>query len=1513
RAAQLLAWLERNPEVDLYALAYTLQVGRDAMDERLAWAVDSLDELRERLGAFTKDGQLGSGVRGQVKRNKDALAGLAADEDLPSLLATWLAKGKWDRLLSMWAKGLTLEWRTLHASPTPRRLHLPVYPFSRERYWAETKPAASIPASKAPVPGAEQLHPLLHANTSNLETQRFTSRFDGSEPFLADHEVQGRRVLPGVAYLEMAHAALLHSGAGATTELVLSQIVWSRPLAVEPGTPRAVHIDLQAEDDGRVSFEIHSDDATDTARRVHGRGVAQARPRAGAASQTLDLDALRARMQRASFTAAQCYAAFEHIGLVYGPSHRGLAEVHAGEQEVLARLSLPALPAGMTLAPGLLDSALQAAIGLVLEVDGELADKSPMLPFALRELDVLAPCRREMWVWVATASDDSAVVRKLDITLMDQAGRVCVRLNGFASRRLDAAATHDDDTLLLAPAWQPRALPSDAPIVPVARRVVLLCGFGGQLLGELSAVLADTHCEVAPVVGEDLGARYHRLARHVFLRLQALAAEKPASDVLVQVVVPLAGELAVLAGLSGLLKTARLEYPRLRTQLLCLPAEMNGVVMGDRLREEGEQAEPAALLRYRDGVREVRVARELVQTPARPIWREDGVYLITGGAGAIGLVFAGEILARAPRARVILSSRSALDEAFQARLAALGERVVHRRLDVTDAAAVSALVEGIVVEYGRLDGVLHGAGLLRDAYLANKSVAELDAVLAPKVAGVVNLDRATRDVPLELFVTFSSLAGYGGNPGQADYAAANAFMDHYVIARAERVARGEASGRSVSVNWPLWAQGAMRPDAASVELMRRTAGLVPLENEAALAAFAQAVTGDAAQVLVAAGEREKLLALFGTAGDQADEDTTEAVVPAPQAAPGAGVDLSRVVGAALLSRVSALIKVKPEDIDLDEELAGYGFDSISLTELATELNRTYELDLMPTVFFEHPTLAALTAYLVETHRETMARHLAPVSATAPAAAARRELRAAASAPSTRRARAKAPRRRDPVEADDEPIAIVGLSACMPMAEDADAFWQNLLDGRDCIGEIPAKRWDWRAVAAELAGGEGSTRVKWGAFIDSIDEFDPLFFGISPREALVMDPQQRLLMTHVWKALEDAGYASESISGSRTALFVGTGLSGYQNLFPIEERATDGYSATSAVPSVGPNRMSYFLNLHGPSEPIETACSSSLVAINRGIAVLRDGTCEMAIVGGINTIVTPDAHVSFSKAGMLSEDGRCKTFSAEANGYVRGEGVGMLVLKRLSDAQAAGDAIYAVIRGGSENHGGRASSLTAPNPQAQAALLMDAYRRSGVDPRTLSYIEAHGTGTKLGDPVEITGLKSAFANLGVESGEQPFCGLGSVKSNIGHLELAAGVAGVIKVVMQMKHATLVKSLHSEPENPYIGLSGSPFYVVRENRPWVAPVDEAGRTLPRRAGVSSFGFGGVNAHVVLEEYVAPVEQVARPGGPALVVLSARTEAALTERAAQLLAWLERNPEVDLYALAYTLQVGRDAMDE
>ncbi|EIW16728.1 type I polyketide synthase, partial [Pelosinus fermentans] len=400
------------------------------------------------------------------------------------------------------------------------------------------------------------------------------------------------------------------------------------------------------------------------------------------------------------------------------------------------------------------------------------------------------------------------------------------------------------------------------------------------------------------------------------------------------------------------------------------------------------------------------------------------------------------------------------------------------------------------------------------------------------------------------------------------------------------------------------------------------------------------------------------------------------------------------------------------------------------------------------------------------------------------------------------------------------------------------------------------RWDWREYYGDPAKEVNKTNIKWGGFIDGVEEFDPLFFGISPREAELMDPQQRLLMTYVWKVIEDAGYSPQDLSGTQTGIFVGTGSSGYDGLISKANVAIEGYSSTGIVPSVGPNRMSYLLNLHGPSEPIETACSSSLVAIHRAVQALESGACEMAIAGGVNTLVTPDLYISFNKAGMLAEDGRCKTFSDQANGYVRGEGAGMLLLKKLKDAESAGDHIYGIIKGTAENHGGRANSLTAPNPKAQAKLLETAYTKAGIDPRTVTYIEAHGTGTELGDPIEINGLKAAFKELYEATGDagvtNNHCGLGSVKTNIGHLELAAGVAGVIKVLLQLQHKTLVKSLHCDKVNPYIQLTDSPFYIVQEKREWKSLQDETGKEIPRRGGVSSFGFGGVNAHVVIEEY-------------------------------------------------------------
>ena len=628
----------------------------------------------------------------------------------------------------------------------------------------------------------------------------------------------------------------------------------------------------------------------------------------------------------------------------------------------------------------------------------------------------------------------------------------------------------------------------------------------------------------------------------------------------------------------------------------------------------------------------------------------------------------------------------------------------------------------------------------------------------------------------------------------------------------------------------------------------------------------------------------------------------------------------------LRAEVAALLQVAMDDISADEELGAYGFDSINLTTLGNRLNELYQLPaerpLNPTVFFEYPTLGAFSRFLADRYPEQVAAmHGAAASlqlesgVIADLAEAPSLLVHAIESPRGFADAGEAPPSK-PARSAGKAIAIVGISASFPQAPDLDAFWRNLESARDSIVEVPPERWDWRALFGDPATEPFRTDVKWGGFMDGIAQFDPLFFGISPREAESMDPQHRLLLQHAWHAIEEAGHNPRSLAGSRTGVFMATANSGYGHLLAQAGLAVDGSTITGMVPSVAPNRISYLLDLHGPSEPVETACSSALVAMHRAMAAIDAGHCDQALVGAVNTIVTPDGHIGFRKAGMLCEDGRCKTFSRYANGYVRGEGVGVLLLKRLADAERDGDHIHAVLRGSAENHGGRANSLTAPNPNAQAQLIATAVTEAGIDPRTVGYIEAHGTGTALGDPIEINGLKLAFADLYARHGAMPaqeaHCGIGSVKSNIGHLELAAGMAGVVKVLLQLRHRALAPTLHAQELNPYLELDGSPFFVVRDGRPWPAPCDAEGRTLPRRAGVSSFGFGGANAHVVLEEYQAAAPPPGdRTAAPQAIVLSARTESQLFDAARRLRTALDAFSDDDLPAIAHTLQLGREAM--
>ena len=1590
-------------------IAYTLQVGRDALSHRLAIVVSSVTELERALHEFAQGVESGSGYYvGRVQRKKNTNRDTEKNRPSPEALKAMFIAGEWHQLASQWAQGVDIDWHQLYQASrqqgrSPRRIPLPTYPFLRQRYWLPESGTRCKTGTTDLTVG--HLHPLAQQNTSDILAQRFSSVFTGDEFFLNDHVVMGKKVFPGVAYLEMARAAfefLVPQERRTQTTYLLKNIVWARPFSVD-AHPSSLHVEFLPEANGQFAYSIYSK-ADDLALTpvLHSQGTfvlpafEQSEQTNAEVSDRLDLTVIKASLNDGQATeppfisAKQCYDAFEEMGIAYGTGHQCLERIYFSSPrpnitsnasdsdyrpQVLAKLSLAAnsrsVESGFVLHPGLMDASLQACIGLMVaaghglptnhvETDSDKREGvKASLPFALDEMKVLSRLPETAWAWVryAQGSLPNDTITKIDIDVCDEAGNVCVRLKGFSSRRVEAKTSVESDALLLCePIWVSTDLQTkQAQTKQWAKHHVVLCDverpFSPQIEGLIAAGMQEVTCSRISLSGL-IENWFYDAATSVFEHIKEIFALKHAGPTLFQVIIPNHGSGVLLGGLSGLLKTACRENPKFFGQLIELDPAVDALDIVVSLSQNAKDPE-SAQIRYREASRQVlqwHEAKPEKSTSTLP-WKDSGVYLLTGGLGGVGWLFARKIAEQAKNATVILCGRSTLTETSQnkiAQLRSLGLTILYRQVDVAREPEVQALIAEVSKNVGVIDGVLHCAGVLSDNFINKKTAQEFTKVFAPKISGVLNLDRATAQIDLSFFVMFSSAAGSWGSAGQADYATANAFLDSFSHYRNAQLRRSERQGRTIAINWPLWSEGGMRMEANALVMMRHKTGMAALTSDAGLRAFDQALASGNAQMMVLYGQVSRLrLGLEATAiksaatqgglsRDNSDVSlarlsgneltsvslqeisTTQkrdsaiskedlAVAKESTSTQDSMSQQLRIDQRVLASKIQQLLsqfveklmKFAPEDIDVDADFGDYGFDSISFTDFSNKLNQTYKLELLPTVFFEFSTIAELAAWLSTEYEDVFARIFGmkslplPVPATA-VSAATAFTRDSSRDDATESSHEDAAISVEQVQvnadqiASNQAIAIVGMSGCFPMAKDLEAFWDNLVQGKDCISEIPEDRWDWRAYYGDPALEANKSNIKWGGFIEGIADFDAKFFGISPKEAEAMDPQQRLLLTYAWRAIEDAGYSPASLSGSNTAVFIGTASSGYGDLLAKNGSAIESYSSTGVVGSLGPNRLSYFLNLHGPSEPIETACSSSLVAIHRAIASIANGDCDQAVVGGINLILSPETHISFNKAGMLSQDGRCKTFSSQADGYARGEGVGMLFIKKLADAVSAGDHIYAVIRSSVENHGGRANSLTAPNPKAQAELLKMAYRRAKVDPRSISYIEAHGTGTELGDPIEIMGLKTAFKELYEATGSPDItsahCALGSVKTNIGHLELAAGIAGVIKVLLQLKHQTLVKTLHCEEVNPYIQLNNSPFYFVKDTKTWTPLLDTNGRALPRRAGVSSFGFGGVNAHIVLEEFVqnsAPTVKVKmEPKAPSsystkfrMIVLSAK----------------------------------------
>ncbi|BCB74916.1 hypothetical protein Pflav_013260 [Phytohabitans flavus] len=611
--------------------------------------------------------------------------------------------------------------------------------------------------------------------------------------------------------------------------------------------------------------------------------------------------------------------------------------------------------------------------------------------------------------------------------------------------------------------------------------------------------------------------------------------------------------------------------------------------------------------------------------------------------------------------------------------------------------------------------------------------------------------------------------------------------------------------------------------------------------------------------------------------------------PAPAPAPR-----DRVL-AWLAGLVAEEARVPVEQIVPEERLDRHGFDSVMALNLVRALER--DLGKLPaTLLFEYQTPATLADYLLDRHGEALGRRFGATSTTGAGPVG-------GGAPLPEPTTVAAPE--GPQEHSDH-VAIVGLSCRFPLADDLDEFWANLAAGRDCITEVPASRWDVARHFDPVPGKPGKTYSRWGGFIRDVDAFDNAFFSISPREAERMDPQERLFLQEVWHALEDAGLSRSHLSGAAVGVYVGVMYSQYQ-LYQAEQALYGNPLYLGSSYASIANRVSHYFDFRGPSLALDSMCSSSLTALHLAADALRRGAITAAVVGGVNLTIHPAKHADLSQGRFASTDGRCRSFGAGGDGYVPGEGIGVAVLKPLSAAIADGDRVHAVILASAIGHGGRTSGYSVPNPAEQTRLIRAALRDAGVDPADVGYVEAHGTGTALGDPIEVRALAQA---LGARASGTPACAIGSVKSNIGHLEAAAGIAGLVKTVLQMRHRTLAPTLHADPPNPHLDLDAAGLRVPRSVEDWTPP--ESGL---RTAGLSSFGAGGANAHVVVREF-RPAPAPALAPGPQLILLSAQTPERLRTVAAGLAAEADAHTGGGaaswLASAAYTLRVGREALD-
>ncbi|WP_246150751.1 type I polyketide synthase [Streptomyces qinzhouensis] len=1421
----------------------------------------------------------------------------------------------------LFVAGATVDWNTVLHGHGGQRVPLPTYAFQRERFWLRA--ASGAPTDARGLGLGTVGHPLLGAVVAMAEgdTTVLTGQISPrTHPWLADHTVLGTVLLPGTAFLELAIRAADHVDCPQVEELILHA-----PLTL--AEDRATDLQIQvgpADGDGIRAVDIysrpHPEDETAAQERwtQHASGTL-----APTRTDTEETGLSVWPPQGATpLPVTDIYPRLSRSGLEYGPLFQGLRAAWRSGEDIYAEVALPdhqdetAAPGDYGIHPALLDAALHA-IGFHLGDRATDTEGRGWLPFSWTGAALHAVGASTLRVRLTPQGPDTVSLLAADTTGTPVVSVASLTLRPVSAEQLRTRPGAARNSLF-ALDWIPAgpATGTDAAIGPWA--ILNIVGIGGaetdawadaltargiraEVHPELEAVPVDgdetpvdaflpvltttSAAETDALVGRVLGVvqewlrRPEPAASRLVVVTRGAMATEPDADIT---------DLAA-AAVWGLIRTAQLEHPG---RFLLVDADQRALTDGS-VADAVRGGEPQTAIR-RGELLVPRLHRASTEETGEPTeWATEGTVLITGGTGVLGAALARHLADRGARRLLLVSRQGAAAtgaETLLADLRAAGALAEAVACDTTDRDALAELLAAIPEAYP-LTAVVHAAGVLDDAMLESLTPARIGAVLAPKATAAWNLHQLTAELPLSAFVLFSSATGTFGNAGQAGYGAANAFLDALAQHRRAQGLPGIALG------WGLWAEAsAMTGHLAEHDRGRmHRKGADPLTTEQGLELFDTATIRNRAHLIpvplntgalrdrARAGDLPHLfrdlirVPARRTAGNGADAGTglaaRLAVLPVAERQRET-LELVRGNAAAVLGHTGT------DRVGAERAFRELGFDSLTSVELRNRLSAATGLRLPATLVFDYPTPLAIARHLLEL--------MFPDGDDR-----------TPSAPQTGLA------------ATDEPIAVVGMACRYPGGVTSpERLWQLVTNGEDAISGLPLDRgWDVDGLYNPDPANPGTSYTRHGGFLHDAGEFDAGFFGISPREALAMDPQQRLLLETSWEAVESAGIDPLSLKGTDTGVFAGVMYHDYATQLDAVSEEVGGYLGTGNASSVVSGRIAYAMGLEGPALTVDTACSSSLVALHLAAQALRQGECSMALAGGVTVMATPGTYIDLSRQRGLSPDGRCKAFAAAADGFGPAEGVGVLVVERLSDARRLGHPVLAVIRSSAVNQDGASNGLTAPNGPSQQRVIRQALASAGLSTADVDVVEAHGTGTALGDPIEAQALLATYGQGRPEG--RPLL-LGSLKSNIGHAQAAAGVAGVIKMVMALRHGVLPATLHVDEPTPHVDWASGAVELLTEAVPW----PEVGR--PRRAGVSSFGISGTNAHVVVEQAPEGGDETGalreEPlSGPVAWVVSGRGGEGVRGQAARLREWVLGRPEDRPVDVGHSLLASRSLFED